>query len=208
LVKRSPTHLTLQVFIEGTAAARVPNPSDDATCHFTGKAHQRKPRRGASNNASAPFDRNITICVPTDAANSSNAPQRYATALIKCDSAARPRSRGASAGRAAGAAVSELQPRKPRGGLSGDRRNFGQGAWPSQMKKHVGIFRGLITAQTWSEESGHWTGAGRRWRNIAKELSLRERISLGPKQRFRLVGVGLSNFRESDDPSAQPFLFE
>ncbi len=42
--------------------------------------------------------------------------------------------------------------------------------------------------------------------NIA--LSLRERISLGPEQRFRLVGVGLSNFRESDDPSAQPVLFD
>lgn len=30
--------------------------------------------------------------------------------------------------------------------------------------------------------------------NIA--LSLRERVGLGPHQRFRLVGVGLSNFRE------------
>jgi DNA polymerase-4 len=39
-------------------------------------------------------------------------------------------------------------------------------------------------------------------------LSLRERINLGPKQRFRLVGVGLSNFRDSDDASAQPVLFE
>jgi DNA polymerase-4 len=29
-------------------------------------------------------------------------------------------------------------------------------------------------------------------------LSLRERIDLGPTQRFRLVGVGLSNFREPD----------
>src|SRR6266700_2179187 len=32
--------------------------------------------------------------------------------------------------------------------------------------------------------------------NIA--LSLRERVDLGPQQRFRLVGVGLSNFREPD----------
>ena len=40
--------------------------------------------------------------------------------------------------------------------------------------------------------------------NIA--LSLRERISLGAEQRFRLVGVGLSNFRES--ASVQPALFE
>jgi DNA polymerase IV len=39
-------------------------------------------------------------------------------------------------------------------------------------------------------------------------LSLRERITLGPKQRFRLVGVGLSNFRDPDEARAQPALFE
>jgi DNA polymerase-4 len=39
-------------------------------------------------------------------------------------------------------------------------------------------------------------------------LSLRERINLGPQQRFRLVGVGLSNFHDTDDASAQPHLFE
>jgi len=45
--------------------------------------------------------------------------------------------------------------------------------------------------------------------NIA--LSLRERVDLGPQQRFRLVGVGLSNFREPRQPEgkpAQPALFE
>jgi len=42
--------------------------------------------------------------------------------------------------------------------------------------------------------------------NIA--LSLRERISLGPRQRFRLVGVGLSNFHEPEDAPSQPVLFE
>jgi DNA polymerase-4 len=41
--------------------------------------------------------------------------------------------------------------------------------------------------------------------NIA--LSLRERVGLGPQQRFRLVGVGLSNFRDVEDASAQPALF-
>jgi DNA polymerase IV len=41
--------------------------------------------------------------------------------------------------------------------------------------------------------------------NIA--LALRERVGLGPQQRFRLVGVGLSNFREPDDALAQPTLF-
>jgi DNA polymerase-4 len=39
-------------------------------------------------------------------------------------------------------------------------------------------------------------------------LSLRERIDLSPKQRFRLVGVGLSNFHDPDDASVQPALFE
>jgi DNA polymerase-4 len=38
-------------------------------------------------------------------------------------------------------------------------------------------------------------------------LSLRERVALGPQQRFRLVGVGLSNFLDSEDASAQPGLF-
>jgi DNA polymerase-4 len=39
-------------------------------------------------------------------------------------------------------------------------------------------------------------------------LSLRERVGLGPPQRFRLVGVGLSNFFEPEDLSAQSALFE
>jgi DNA polymerase-4 len=39
-------------------------------------------------------------------------------------------------------------------------------------------------------------------------LSLRERVGLRPEQRFRLVGVGLSNFGEPEDVSAQPALFE
>jgi DNA polymerase-4 len=39
-------------------------------------------------------------------------------------------------------------------------------------------------------------------------LKLRERVDLGPQQRYRLVGVGLSNFREPEDTAAQPVLFE
>lgn len=39
-------------------------------------------------------------------------------------------------------------------------------------------------------------------------LKLRERVDLGPQQRYRLVGVGLSNFRESEDLIAQAALFE
>jgi DNA polymerase-4 len=39
-------------------------------------------------------------------------------------------------------------------------------------------------------------------------LSLQERVNLGPQQRFRLVGVGLSHFHERDDPLRQPALFQ
>lgn len=39
-------------------------------------------------------------------------------------------------------------------------------------------------------------------------LSLRERVALGPQQRFRLVGVGLSNFLDPEDLSLQSALFE
>jgi DNA polymerase-4 len=36
-------------------------------------------------------------------------------------------------------------------------------------------------------------------------LSLRERIDLGAKQHFRLVGVGLSNFRDAENPQSPLF---
>src|SRR5713226_2409945 len=39
-------------------------------------------------------------------------------------------------------------------------------------------------------------------------LKLRQRVDLGPQQRYRLVGIGLSNFREPEDNVAQPGLFE
>src|SRR5437016_4921090 len=42
-------------------------------------------------------------------------------------------------------------------------------------------------------------------------LSLRERVGLSPQQRFRLAGVGLSNFCDPKDAppqSAQPALFD
>ena len=39
-------------------------------------------------------------------------------------------------------------------------------------------------------------------------LKLRERVDLGSQQRFRLVGVGLSNFREPEETRTQPVLFE
>jgi DNA polymerase-4 len=43
---------------------------------------------------------------------------------------------------------------------------------------------------------------------MAIALALRERVDLGPQQRYRLVGIGLSNFREPEVPPAQPVLFE
>jgi DNA polymerase IV len=39
-------------------------------------------------------------------------------------------------------------------------------------------------------------------------LKLRERVALSAQQRYRLVGVGLSNFRQAEETSAQPPLFE
>ena len=39
-------------------------------------------------------------------------------------------------------------------------------------------------------------------------LKLRERVDVGLEQRFRLVGVGLSNFRDAEDALAQPSLFD
>ena len=38
-------------------------------------------------------------------------------------------------------------------------------------------------------------------------LSLLERVGLGSQQKFRLVGVGLHNFREPEESAAQPYLF-
>jgi len=38
-------------------------------------------------------------------------------------------------------------------------------------------------------------------------LSLRGHVGLSPAQRFRLVGVGLSNFSDAEDASSQPALF-
>jgi DNA polymerase-4 len=43
---------------------------------------------------------------------------------------------------------------------------------------------------------------------IVIALAMRERVDLGPKQRFRLVGIGLSNFGEPGDAPGQPLLFE
>ena len=39
-------------------------------------------------------------------------------------------------------------------------------------------------------------------------LKLRERVDSAPHQRYRLVGVGLSNFRDAEQTTGQPALFE
>jgi DNA polymerase-4 len=39
-------------------------------------------------------------------------------------------------------------------------------------------------------------------------LKLRERVSLDPRQRYGLVGIGLINFRGSEQGGLQPPLFE
>jgi DNA polymerase IV len=39
-------------------------------------------------------------------------------------------------------------------------------------------------------------------------LKLRDRVDLSPQQRYRLVGVGLSNFRHAQETRSQPALFE
>jgi len=39
-------------------------------------------------------------------------------------------------------------------------------------------------------------------------LKLRDRVRLSPSQRYRLVGVGLGNFREAEETGTQPALFE
>jgi hypothetical protein len=41
-----------------------------------------------------------------------------------------------------------------------------------------------------------------------RALSLRDRVSLSPQQRLRLVGVGLSNFNDPEDESDQRALFD
>jgi DNA polymerase IV len=58
---------------------------------------------------------------------------------------------------------------------------------------------------TRSHTSGSPPSSCEQLTNIA--LSLRERVGLRPQQRFRLVGVGLSNFHDPADASAQPALF-
>lgn len=58
---------------------------------------------------------------------------------------------------------------------------------------------------TRSRTSGSPPTSCEEFTNIA--LALRERVQLSPDRRFRLVGVGLSNFREPEELSEQALLF-
>jgi DNA polymerase IV len=58
---------------------------------------------------------------------------------------------------------------------------------------------------TRSHTSGRPLSSCREVTDIA--LKLRDRVALSPRQRYRLVGVGLSNFRETEETVAQPALF-
>ena len=42
---------------------------------------------------------------------------------------------------------------------------------------------------------------------VAIALALRDRVDLPTRTRYRLVGIGLGNFREADDASMQSELF-
>jgi DNA polymerase-4 len=59
---------------------------------------------------------------------------------------------------------------------------------------------------TRSRTLGHFPSSCEELTDIA--LQLRGRVSLDAKQRYRLVGVGLSNFREHGGNAGQPGLFE
>ena len=84
--------------------------------------------------------------------------------------------------------------------------------WPASSKES-GIARSVVLKLKTSEfkilTRSHTPGSPpsscEELTNIA--LSLRERVGLSPQQRFRLVGVGLSNFHDPADASAQPALF-
>ena len=39
-------------------------------------------------------------------------------------------------------------------------------------------------------------------------LKLREKVDIGPHERYRLVGVGVSNFREAEQTASQPPFLE
>jgi DNA polymerase IV len=63
-----------------------------------------------------------------------------------------------------------------------------------------------FTLLTRSQTSGSPPASCEELTDIA--LKLRDRVNLSPQQRYRLVGVGLSNFRDAEPTVGQPTLFE
>ena len=70
------------------------------------------------------------------------------------------------------------------------------------LKLKTKEFRILTRSHTWSAPPSSCNELT----EIA--LKLRERVTLGTQQRYRLVGIGLSNFREAEPIGPQPALFE
>jgi DNA polymerase IV len=91
-------------------------------------------------------------------------------------------------------------------------RRLAEKVWSASRKEsrtaHTVVLK-LKTSEfnvlTRSRTSGSPPSSCEEFTNIA--LALRERVQLGPDRRFRLVGVGLSNFREPEELSEQALLF-
>src|SRR5205807_595302 len=92
-------------------------------------------------------------------------------------------------------------------------RNLAEHAWTASRKESriartvvlklkTSEFKTLTRSQT----PGSPPSSSEELTDIA--LSIRERVELGPRQRYRLVGVGLSNFHDrGDDDAGQANLF-
>jgi DNA polymerase IV len=91
-------------------------------------------------------------------------------------------------------------------------RRLAEKVWSASRKEsrsaHTVVLK-LKTSEfnvlTRSRTSGSPPSSCEEFTNIA--LALRERVQLSPDRRFRLVGVGLSNFREPEELSEQALLF-
>jgi DNA polymerase-4 len=84
-------------------------------------------------------------------------------------------------------------------------RRLAERAWIAS-RKETRIARTVVLKLTRSHTPSTPPASCEELTGIA--LSLRERVDLDPHQRYRLVGVGLSNFRDPEQASLQPELFE
>lgn len=91
-------------------------------------------------------------------------------------------------------------------------RRLAEKVWSASRKEsripHTVVLKlktGDFNILTRSHTPGSPPSSGEELTTIA--LGLRERVKLGPQQRFRLIGVGLSNFHEPEDGLSQQSLF-